>query len=323
MGANQNQTARARLKIEGIRDSLHYIDPVFLNSPQYACDELSERLSAKMVLKDETQNPVRCFKGRGSEVLASRHTDGRRILCASAGNFGQAMAFSCGRRGIPVTVYASVNASPIKLDRMRELGADVVLHGEDFDAAKLKAKRVAATSDARFVEDALAIETVEGAGTMGLELLEHPEPFDALLIPLGNGAMFNGIGCVFKALSPETEIIAVQAQGAPAMIESWRSGRIVAHERIETIADGIGVRTPIPEALEDMHDLIDDGMLVSEEGIREGMRLLKRHAGLTAEPSSAVGVAAILESDGRFSGKRIGIIICGGNVSDEQIQEWL
>lgn len=312
-----------RLSIARIRKSVEVIDPVFLNTRQFTSTSLNGLLGTELILKDETANPVGCFKGRGAEFFAAQHTDGRRIICASAGNFGQAMAYACGRRHIPVTVYASVNASPIKLEGMRELGAEVVLHGEDFDAAKLEAKRVAATSDARFVEDSLDVETVEGAGTMGLELLEYPEPLDALLIPLGNGAMFNGIACAYKSARPQTKMIAIQATGAPAMIESWQQGKIVSHDSISTIADGIGVREPVPEAVDDMTALIDDGILVSEPGIRQGMRLLREHAELIAEPSSAVGVAAILENGDRFREQRIGTIICGGNVSNDQLKAWL
>ncbi len=312
-----------RLKLERIRESAAHIDPVFLNSRQFTSPALNRRLGAGLMLKDETRNPVKSFKGRGAEFFASQHTDGRRVICASAGNFGQGMAYACVRRGIPVTVYAGVNASPIKLERMRGLGAEVILHGADFDAAKLEARRVAATSAARFVEDSRDLETVEGAGTIGLELMNHPADLDALLIPLGNGAMFNGIACACKALRPHIRMIAVQARGAPAMIESWRAGTIISHDRIATIADGIGVREPVPEAVADMTDLADDGILVSEQGIRDGMRLLHEHAGLVAEPSSAVGVAAILESGDRFTGQRVGTIICGGNISPDQLKEWL
>lgn len=312
-----------RISIERIHESTRFIDPVFLNSRQFSSDSLNRHLGTDLLIKDETANPVKCFKGRGAEFLAEQHTDGRPIICASAGNFGQAMAYACVRRSIPVTVYASVNASPIKLDRMRELGAEVVLYGEDFDAAKIEARCVAADSAARFVEDSLDVETVEGAGTMGLELLAEPSKIDAVLIPLGNGAMFNGIATACKATHPETQMIAVQAAGAPAMIESWRAKRIIAHERIDTIADGIGVREPVPEAVSDMDSLIDDGILVSESGILDGMRLLHQHADLVPEPSSAVGVAAVLANRERFHGLRLATIICGGNVSAEQQTEWL
>ncbi|MGB0578407.1 MAG: threonine ammonia-lyase [Limisphaerales bacterium] len=312
-----------RIQLERIRLAATRIQPVFLNSPVLCSDELNEALGVELILKDETQNPIKCFKGRGSDFLAAEHSDGRPIVCASAGNFGQAMAYSGVRRGLTVTVYASENASPLKLDRMRELGAHVVLHGEDFDAAKVEARRVANDSKVRFVEDSKDIETVEGAGTLGMEMLEYAGPYDALLIALGNGAMFNGIAAVFKELSPKVEMIAVQAQGAPAMLDSWRAGKIITHDSIATIADGIGVREPVPEAVEDMNPLIDDGILVSEESIIEGMRLLKNKAGVVAEPSSAVGLAAILENRDRFAGRRVGAVLCGGNVSMEQFREWL
>lgn len=238
---------------------------MFLGSPQFVCEPLCEELGMRMAIKVETLNPIRSFKGRGTEFLVSEAEEGVPLMCASAGNFGQAMAYSCRKRGLGLTVYASTNANPLKVERMRALGAHVVLYGSDFDEAKIEARRVAREQDARFVEDGLDVETLEGAGTMGLEWLRFPEPLDALLVPLGNGAMFNGTAGVMKDRSPGTKMIAVQAAGAPAMVESWRTGRLVAHDRIETIADGIGVRVPVPQALEDMDGLVDDAVLVGED----------------------------------------------------------
>jgi threonine dehydratase len=211
----------------------------------------------------------------------------------------------------------------LKIERMRALGADVKLHGEDFDAAKVEAKRVAALSGSRLVEDGFEPATGEGAGTIGLEWLEFPETLDTLLVPLGNGALLGGVAAVFKERSPWTRIVAVQAAGAPAMVESWRADRVIVHERMQTIADGIGVRVPIPETLDDLRGLIDDAVLVSEEGIVEGMRLLHRHAGVVAEPSGAVGVAALLQHLEMFRGQLVGTIVCGGNLTPDQMREWL
>ncbi len=132
-----------RLNIENIREAVGAIDPVFLNTPQYHADSLSQLLGVRVVVKVETANPIRSFKGRGAEYLASKIPKGTELLTASAGNFGQAMAYACRRRDFALTVYASVNANPFKLERMRMLGATVVLHGEDFDEAKIEAKRVA------------------------------------------------------------------------------------------------------------------------------------------------------------------------------------
>ena len=312
-----------RLSLGRVEQAARVIDPVFLNSPQFVCEPLGEELGVRLAIKVETLNPIRSFKGRGTDALVSEAEDGVSLMCASAGNFGQAMAYSCRKRGLDLTVYASTNANPLKVGRMGALGARVVLHGSDFDEAKIEARRVARERGARFVEDSLDVETLEGAGTMGLEWLRFPEPLDALLVPLGNGAMFNGVAGVMKNRSPGTRMIAVGAAGAPAMVESWRTGRLVAHDRIETVADGIGVRVPVPQALEDMDGLVDDAVLVGEDSIIEAMRLLHRHAGVVAEPSGAVGVAAVMERPDLFHGLLVGTIICGGNLTADQMREWL
>ncbi|MDQ3459001.1 MAG: threonine/serine dehydratase [Deinococcota bacterium] len=315
-----------RLSLERIDHAARVIDPVFLNSPQFVCEPLGDELGVRLVLKLETLNPIRSFKGRGADFFMSTLdglTPQPRLVCASAGNFGQAMAFAARRRGLAISIFAAETANPFKLERMRALGAELRLHGDDFDAAKLEAKRFAREAGARMVEDGLDPETAEGAGTMGLELLRLPDAPDVLLVPLGNGAMIGGVGRVIKAYRPSTQVIAVQAAGAPAMTESWRSGRLVTHQRIDTIADGIGVRVPVPEALTDLRGLIDDALLVSDEATLRAMRLLHRHVGVVVEPSGAVGVAALLEHPERMRGGRVGTLLCGGNLTLEQMRAWL
>jgi threonine dehydratase len=302
-----------RLSIDRIEQAAKIIDPVFLDSPQYVCEPLSEQLRAQLTLKVETLNPIRSFKGRGADFLVAQVKNSDRLVCASAGNFGQAMAYACRKRGLALTVYASIGANPFKVERMRSLGATVILQGDDFDAAKDAAKLVAIAEGDRFVEDSRDLETAEGAGTIGLELLNL----------LGNGALINGIARVMKARSPQTQIVAIQAAGAAAMVESWRSGQMVIHDRIATIADGIGVRVPVPEALADMQGLVDEAVLVEEATIVEAMRLLHRHAGLVVEPSGAVGVAAIMTQPEMFQGHRVGTIVCGSNLTVAQMQDWL
>lgn len=309
--------------LERIEHAAASIDPVFLGTPQFVCEPLSDILGVRLALKIETLNPIRSFKGRGADLLVAHAQAGAPLICASAGNFGQAMAYACRKRGLPLSVYAGTTANALKAERMQKLGARVVREGVDFDAAKLAARRAAAALGVRFVEDGCDIETVEGAGTMGLEWSAFPETLDALLIPLGNGAMFNGVARVMKALSPRTRMIAVQAAGAPAMIESWRAGRLILHDALHTIADGIAVRVPVDEALADMRELIDDAILVREDSILEGVRLLHRHAGVVAEPSAAVGIAALLEAPRAFAGQLVGTIVCGGNLTDAQMREWL
>lgn len=312
-----------RLKIENIRAAVGSIDPVFLNTPQYHADSLSRLLDAKVVIKVETANPIRSFKGRGAEYLASKIPPKTKLITASAGNFGQAMAYACGRRSIDLTVYARVNANPLKLERMRTLGATVVLHGDDFDAAKIEAKRVAGETGIRMVEDGLAAETGEAAGTIGLELAEWKTPLDAVLLPLGNGALACGVGRYLKHVRPEIRVVAIQSAGAPAMLESWRQRRVVTFDTISTIADGIGVRIPIPECVRDMEGVIDEGIFVEDASLIEAMRLAHAHLGIVLEPSGAAGLAALLENRERFADQTVAVVLCGGNLTPEQMKRWL
>jgi threonine dehydratase len=248
---------------------------------------------------------------------------GAVLVCASAGNFGQAMAYACRARGAHLIVFAAEQANPLKIERMRAFGAEVRLEGADFDSAKLAAKQFAASQQLPFIEDSLDPATGEGAATIGLELLRWPEPIDAMLIALGNGALITGIGRWAKSRAPHTQIIAVAASGAPAMVESWQSGRIVEYPTIDTIADGIGVRIPVPEAVRDMDGTVDDALLVADTSILHAMRLLHEHLGLVVEPSGAVGIAALLQHPYRFRDQTIATVICGGNLTPQQMKDWL
>lgn len=312
----------SRFSVDAIENAVEQIDEVFLNTPQYECETLSKFLGAKLIVKVETLNPIRSFKGRGADLLVS-NSKSDSLVCASAGNFGQAMAYSCRKKGIKLTVYASVSANPFKVERMRELGAEVILKGEDFDAAKLEAREAAAKSGGRFVEDSLDVDTAIGAGTIGLELKDYLGGIDYLLVPLGNGALINGVAKIMKTYRTGTKVIAVQAAAAPAMIESWKSGKVVTSERINTIADGIGVRIPVPQALDDMRGLVDEGLLVKEETIIEAMKLIHQHVGIMVEPSGAVGVASMLENKSQFKNRTVATILCGSNLTKEQITKWL
>jgi threonine dehydratase len=314
-----------RLELDRIRDALGAIDPVFLNSPQYECAALGDALGCSITLKVETLNPVRSFKGRGTETVMaslSERPNGAAAVCASAGNLGQALAYSGTRRGIPVTVVAAESANPVKVERMKALGATVRLAGRDIEDARVLARGIAEDEDAYLVEDSLDLSTCEGAGTIGLELLGGARELDTLVIALGGGALASGVGHVARSLAPHVEVIAVQPEGAPAMALSWRSGRVVETDSIDTIADGVAGRCPIPEVLDDLLVLLDDVVLVSEAAIKAGMQLLYLHAGLVVEPSAALGVATVLEDPGRFAGRRVATVVCGSNVASSDFERW-
>jgi threonine dehydratase len=312
-----------RIELRAIEEASRTVDPVFLNSPQFRAESLSEGLGCEVVVKVETLNPIRSFKGRGADYFFVCNPTIKEVVCASAGNFGQGMAYAARKRGAKLTVFASEKANPLKLERMKSFGAEVRLYGQDFDAAKALGKEYAEQHNLQFVEDSRDTEFTEGAGTMAVELLRYPQPFDAMVVPLGNGAMIAGIARYVKAKSPQTKIIGVCAVGAPAMEQSWREGRLIQTETIATIADGIGVRVPVPEALEDLKDLLEDVLLVSDADMIQAMKLAHQHLGVVLEPSGAVGIAALMNNKTMFADQRIATILCGGNLTNEQIRQWL
>tara|TARA_B100000900_G_C20513984_1_gene689244 strand:+ start:184 stop:1122 length:939 start_codon:yes stop_codon:yes gene_type:complete len=306
-----------------IKGAIPLIDPSFLNTPQFISKGLSDIFNCQLMVKIETLNPIKSFKGRGAELLIAQIEEFDPIVCASAGNFGQAMAYACQKKKIPLTVFVSKNANIYKIEMMRSFGAVVKLMGQDFDEAKIIAKTFAAEQEMHFFEDGEDLETLAGAGTIGLELLKFPDALDTLLIPLGNGALFSGIGRVFKEFSPQTELIAVQSEGAPSMVESIRSQKLITYPSVNTISDGIAIRLPVKQSLIDLEHMIDDALLVSDNATLKAMKLLHQHLGIACEPSAAVGIAAMADNKNRWRNKKIGTIICGGNLTPDQFKNWI
>ena len=175
----------------------------------------------------------------------------------------------------------------------------------------------------RFVEDGREAEIAEGAGTIALELCRWPEPFDALLVPLGNGALLSGVGTWMKVHAPSTQVIGVCAEGAPAMALSLREGVTRTTQRVDTIADGIAVRVPVEEALSDLAGVVDDVLLVDDGTMVEAMRLLFWKMGLVVEPAGAAGLAVLLAYRERFAGALVATPLCGGNLTGQQARQWL
>ena len=289
-------------------------------------DPLSESLGCVTTLKVETLNPIRCFKGRGSQlavadaIARNAHT----VVCASAGNLGQAVAYCAQSSNVNSVVFASNSASKLKLQRIEELGASLCLVDGDIEVARKEAKLFAEADGVYLIEDSENIATCECAATIGLELISEDTPqLDAVLISLGGGALASGVGCVFKQHCPATEVLCVQPRGAPAMTLSWRERRVVNTESIDTIADGVAGRYPIPEVLGDLLEVVDDSLLVGEDSIRRGMQIIYKHAGLIVEPSAALGVAAILENRERFANKHVALILCGSNIGHMDFKRWV
>lgn len=314
-----------RIALANIARAAETIDPAFAHSPQFRAESLGAALGADLVVKVETVNPIRSFKGRGTdffvreEVAAGR---GGAMVCASAGNFGQGLAYAARRAGLPLDVFASTRANPLKIERMRAFGATVRLAGDDFDAAKAAARAWAAERGARYVEDGRDVAISEGAGSIGVELLASSSAFDTLVLPLGNGALLSGVATWVRAHAPHVRILGVCAAKAPSMEQSWRAHRVIETASADTIADGIAVRVPIAEAIDDLQGIVDDILLVDDATTLDAMRLLFAHLGLVVEPAGAVGVSAMLADRARFAGQRVATVLCGGNLTAEQIRDY-
>jgi threonine dehydratase len=299
------------LKFANIELAARAINPVFLNSPQFADDQLSAALGRRTIVKVETANPIRSFKGRGADYLLHSFDRKQRIVCASAGNFGQAIAYAGRSRGIPVEVFVPTDANPLKIARMRSFGATVTSIGSDFDKAKQHARERAKQTNRVFVEDGHEPAISEGAGTIGMELLKVGA-LDAIVVPLGDGALITGVGLWVKHHSPHTKIIGVCAENTPAMHASWHAGKAVVTKTADTIADGIAVGVPVEVSVQRMKSLVDDIVLVSDEQMLEAMRLAASTLGLVLEPSGAAGLAAIRAHS--IVGDQIATILTGSNI---------
>ena len=291
--------------------------------PQFVSEPLSAVLGRPVVVKAESANPIGCFKGRGTwlavQALVAAGEVGERsgLVAASAGNFGQGVAYGARAHRVPFVVFAALHANPAKVAAMRRLGAEVRLVGEDFDAAREAAAKHASDSGWRQIVDGADPQIAIGAGTMAVELTDGVErgdlpPLEALYVPVGNGALIGGVGVWLRTAAPATQVIGVQAEGAPAMTRSWRSGRAIETPTVDTVADGIAARVPVPEALAIMRTTVDDMLLVEDAAILAAQRELTAALPFSVEPSAAAAWAAMRNAPAGAGA--IGFILTGGNL---------
>jgi threonine dehydratase len=311
------------LEAAAIRAAHSGIDPVFIDSPQFVHEGLSARLGVPVVVKVETVNPIGSFKGRGTwvaiDALAGEGRVGpeRPVVCASAGNFGQGVAYAARARAIGTVVFCSTQANPGKVARMRALGATVIAVGEDFDAARAAAEAYARERDAELVVDGDDVRISTGAATLALEVTdavaagELPAPA-IVSVPVGNGALINGVGAWLRGTLPDCRVVGIQAEGAPAMTRSWRAGRPIDTESAATYADGIAARVAIPRAVELMAGRVDDMRLVSEAELRAAQAELTVALGITVEGAAAASWAGLLAGE-RPPGPAL-VIVTGSNI---------
>lgn len=287
-------------------------------TPLVRIEKLSSELGCDYYAKLENLQPVGAFKVRGGVNLVGNASDEEKrsgLVSASTGNHGQSIAFAGRLFGARVIIYAPTeNVNESKMEAMRELGAEVRLHGRDFDEARLEAERVASEEGHRYVHSANEPKLIAGVGAIGLEIFDDLADVDVIIAPAGGGSCASGNCIVAKHLNPRVRVIAVQSESAPAMWHAWRNHNLDPYPTMETEHEGLATRVPFEMTNQILWELLDDFVLVTDEEINEAVRLLARQANQIAEGAGAASLAAAIKVRDQLKGKKVVGILTGGNI---------
>lgn len=283
---------------------------------------LSELVGAKVYVKHENHQPVGAFKVRGGLNLAAQlRPEERRagLFTASTGNHGQSIAYAAQVHGLQATIAVPEGANPSKVAAMRGLGAEVIDHGADFDTAREWVMQQATDQGGRFVsptEEPL----ICGVGTYALEIIEDLPDVEVIIVPVGAGSGACGVSIVAKTINPHIEVIATQSAQAPAMQRSWAAKALIKAE-MQTFAEGIATRVPFENTQRLMQHYLDDFILVDDQDIKRAIILLLEHTHNLAEGAGAIALAAALQIKERLAGKKVALVMSGGNLSLAKLQQ--
>jgi threonine dehydratase len=302
------------------------IAPYLRPTPAIEPPDLASLLGCRVVLKCENLNPTGAFKVRGGANLAAALTSEERtrgLVTASTGNHGQSVAYGAQLFGCRTVIFMPENANPLKVAATEALKAKVIQTGHDFDSARIAAEEYAEQHGSRFVHSSNEPLLVAGVGTAALELLESAPDLDVIFVPVGGGSGLMGAGVVARAVNPAIKVVGVQSEGAPAVYRSWHEGRRVVTESVTTFAEGLATREPFAMPLALFPRLVDEIMLVRDEQIASGIRLLVHTARQVVEGAGAATVAAVVARQNELAGKNVGLILSGGNITVEQLTKIL
>jgi threonine dehydratase len=297
------------------------IAPYLRPTPLYRYPALDAMTGAQVWVKHENHQPVGAFKVRGGVSLAGQLTaDERRrgVIAASTGNHGQSVAYAAEKFGMRAVICVPEQANPVKVESMRALGAEVVFHGPDFDAAREYCEKLAAEHGYRYFHSGNEPLHIAGVATYTVEILEAQPDIEAIVVPVGGGSGAAGACVVAKAVRPSIEVIGVQSEAAPAAYRSWRV-RALVEDTTGTFAEGLATRTAFELPQQIMWERLDDFVLVSEDALRTATRVMIEKTRNLVEPAGAAALAAVLGDPGRFAGRKVAVICSGGNISPAQL----
>ncbi|MCE2414876.1 threonine dehydratase [Candidatus Poribacteria bacterium] len=288
--------------------------------------ELSERLGFQAYIKHENHHPTGSFKVRGGINFMHHLPQAQRekgVLTATRGNHGQSIAYAAAQYGVKATVVVPHGNNPEKNSAMQAFGAELIEHGADFDEALALCETLQAERGLYYVHPCMEPALFHGVGTYSLEIFESLPDVDAIIVPIGGGSGCCGAITVSKAINPNVKIIGVQAENAPAIYRSWKTGTRVETDSCDTIADGIATRSPFPLPLSIIKKGIHDIVLLSEVELEEGIRLALRWTHNLAEGAGASPIAAAHKLTDTLAGKRVVMVMSGANLDTETLKRVL
>ncbi len=306
--------------LEKIEAAQKRLKGVVTKTPLAFNKNLSAKTGANIYLKREDTQVVRSFKIRGAYNKMSSMTSvelSNGIICASAGNHAQGVAFACSALSVKGIIFMPTTTPKQKISKVRHFGGDwieIVLIGDTYDDTQSAALAKAAMTKAPFIHPFNDEVVIAGQGTIAAEILDQIEvPIDYLFVAVGGGGLISGVGSYFKSVSPKTKIIAVESEGASAFHQSIAAGKKLTLSHIDSFADGIAVKSLGDISFEIAKKVTDESILVAEGKICSTILSLYNDEAIVAEPAGAVGIAALDQMKDQIKGKNVVVIVCGGN----------
>lgn len=304
-------------RLDDILKARQRINDIVKKTPLEFSSTFSRIADAKIWIKDENLQKTGSFKVRGA-LNKIRATDPIRlaggIVTASAGNHAQGVAFAAKTMGVTSTIFMPITTPAIKVEATKSYGGEPRLVGSNFDECYNEAIEYALKNNALFVHPFNDDLVIAGQGTIGIELIEDLEQIELVVVPVGGGGLITGIASALKALKPDVKIVGVQAEGADSMYKSYKSGKLVVSESVNTFAEGIAVKKPDPKMYNLLCKLVDDLVTVSDDDIAYAILMMMERAKLIAEGAGAASLASILSGKINIKGKNVVCIVSGGNI---------
>jgi threonine dehydratase len=299
-------------------------------TPLVRLNKISELLECDYYAKLENLQPTGAFKVRGginlvgSEVSAAGEGKQLTLITASTGNHGQSIAYAGRLFGARIIIYAPTeNVNESKMQAMRDLGAEVRLHGRDFDEARLEVERLARAEGYRYVHSANEPMLIAGVGTLTAEVFDDLSDVDVIFAPAGGGSCVSGACIVAREINPNVRVFAVQSEAAPAMWHAYQNHSLDAYPTMQTVHEGLATRVPFELTNKILWALLTDFVLVSDEEINDAIRTLAREAKQVAEGAGAASLAGAFKLREELRGKKVVGILTGGNIPPHRFSKLL